>query len=214
WLAWHGPYDDPESFLSRRLAVVEARIRSVLDAAPPGPIRVVSVCAGQGRDLLGALQGHPRAADVDARLVERDPRNTEIARNSITAAGLARVDVVTGDASWTSAYAGAVPADLVLLCGVFGNITDSDIEHTIRALPGLCAAGAAVVWTRHRLAPDLTPTICRWFTESGFEELDFESPGPDRFAVGTHRFATEPIQLPDPPRKLFTFVGYDALLNR
>lgn len=49
-----------------------------------------------------------------------------------------RVVVVCGDASVTSAYVGAVPADLVLLCGIFGNISDADIRATVAmaAAPG------------------------------------------------------------------------------
>lgn len=214
WLAWHSPYDDPTSFLSKRLAVVQARVRAALDNAPPGSIRAISVCAGQGRDIVGVLEDHPRARDVEARLVELDSENAEIARSATASAGLTDVEVVTGDAASTSAYAGVAPADLVLLCGVFGNITDLDIEHTIRALPCLCAVGATVIWTRHRLAPDLTPAIRGWFAEGGFEELGFESPGPGHFSVGTHRLTTEPTPLPDPPQRLFTFVGFDALLGR
>jgi hypothetical protein len=37
--------------------------------------------------------------------------------------GLDGVHVVAGDASITDAHAGALPADLILLCGVFGSIT-------------------------------------------------------------------------------------------
>jgi hypothetical protein len=33
---------------------------------------VISLCAGQGRDLLGVLADHPRREDVRARLVELD----------------------------------------------------------------------------------------------------------------------------------------------
>ena len=47
WHAWHNAYDDPGSSLARRLAVVRARIADTLDAAPPGPLRAVSMCAGQ-----------------------------------------------------------------------------------------------------------------------------------------------------------------------
>jgi hypothetical protein len=108
----------------------------------------------------------------------------------------------------------STPANLVLVCGVFGNVTDADVERTIHALPALCAARATVVWTRHRRAPDLTPAIRRWFAEAGFDELGFDSPGPGRFAVGAHQFVGEPRPLPDPPRRLFTFVGYDELLSR
>src|SRR2546429_389313 len=60
WSEWHRAYDEPGSNLSQRLRIVQARIREVLDAAPPGPITAVSICAGQGRDLLEVLAVHPR----------------------------------------------------------------------------------------------------------------------------------------------------------
>ena len=71
WREWHTAYDG-DTPLTQRLAIVQARIADALDAAPPGPIRVISMCAGQGRDLLGVLADHPRRADVRARLVELD----------------------------------------------------------------------------------------------------------------------------------------------
>src|ERR1700733_6750876 len=96
WYDWHAFYDDPGSGLSRRLLWVQDQIRAALDAAPPGPIRAISLCAGQGLDLIGPLgptrlcagqacvlsgvpAAPPRAADVTARLVELAPRNPEVA---------------------------------------------------------------------------------------------------------------------------------------
>src|ERR1700694_3658252 len=73
WLDWHGAYDVPDSPLALRLAVVQQCIADALDAAAPGPVRVISMCAGDGRDLLGALDGHPRGRDVTGRLLELDP---------------------------------------------------------------------------------------------------------------------------------------------
>ena len=73
WHAWHDAYDDPGSSLAQRLRVVQARIAATLDAAPPGPLRALSMCAGQGRDLIPVLASHPRGRDVTARLVELDP---------------------------------------------------------------------------------------------------------------------------------------------
>ena len=43
--AWHDEYDDPESPLSRRLAVVVAETRVALARCPVGPVRLLSVCA-------------------------------------------------------------------------------------------------------------------------------------------------------------------------
>jgi hypothetical protein len=68
---------------------------------------------------------------------------------------------------------GAVPADLVLVCGVFGNISDDDVKTTVLALPTLCAHGGTVIWTRHRREPDLTGAIRTWFKEAGFVERAF-----------------------------------------
>src|SRR5690348_11527682 len=113
WGAWHDAYDDPGSSLAQRLAVVQARIAAALDAAPPGPLHAVSMCAGQGRDLIPVLASHPRGRDVTARLVELDPALAAAARRAAGEAGLPGVEVVTGDASLTDAYAGLVPAHLV-----------------------------------------------------------------------------------------------------
>ncbi|MFI0448427.1 SAM-dependent methyltransferase [Actinomadura sp. 6N118] len=210
WAEWHEAYDDPGSPLSRRLLTVQERIRDVLDEAPPGPIIAVSSCAGQGRDLLGVLAGHPRSADVAARLVELDEHNVRVARAAIEEAGLANVEAVAGDASRTDAFAGAVPADLVLVCGVFGNLADADIERTISLLPQLCAEGAHVVWTRNRRPPDVTPHIHRWFEKHGFEKRWSSPPLERGYGVGVHRYRGEPAPLERGVR-LFTFVGYDAL---
>ena len=175
WFDWHRAYDDPASDLAGRLRAVQGQIAGALDRASPGPLRVVSVCAGQGRDLLEVLVDHPRRSDVRARLVELNLHNAAVASEAVRAAGLDGVEVVVGDASVTTVYDGAVPADLVLLCGVFGHATDDDIRSTIRHLPTLCARGGIVVWTRGGFHPDLRPTIRSWFVEEGFGEVAFQT---------------------------------------
>jgi hypothetical protein len=210
WLEWHQPYDDPGSALSRRLAIVQARIAEALRRRPEGPVRAVSMCAGQGRDLIGVLADHPRRHDVTARLVEFDERNVEIARAAARAAGLPGVEVVARDAGMADAYEDAVPADLVLVCGVFGNISDDDILRTIRFLPQLCGPGATVIWTRHRHPPDLTPSIRQWFERSKLEEVAYDAPVDSLFGIGVQRFHGAPVPLQRRTR-LFTFVGFDSL---
>jgi hypothetical protein len=210
WWQWHERYDDPSSELSQRLSVVQHRLAQELDRCPAGTVYLTSMCAGQAKDVVGALSGHPRRDDVKATLVELDERNVDIARSSIAAAGLPGVDVVQADAGGTDAYAGTAPAYLLLACGVFGNITDADIACTISALPTLCAANAYVIWTRHRRPPDLTPSINTWFEAAGFKPEAYDGPEGTLFGVGAHRFVGEPRGL-EPGQKLFTFVGSDAL---
>jgi hypothetical protein len=205
WWRWHQDYSDPSSALAARLRVVIARTREAINAAPAGPVRLVSACAGQGHDVVGALRDHPRRADVRGRLIELDPANAAAARTALAEAGLSDLDVLEGDAGSSDAFVGAVPADVVLLCGIFGNISDQDIENTVRAASQLCAPGATVLWTRHRRSPDLTPSIRSWFVECGFEEVAFDSPPEKSFAVGTNRLARDPEPLITRTR-LFSFL--------
>jgi hypothetical protein len=200
WHAWHSAYDDPHSNMSRRLVLVQDRIRAWLDSAPPGRLTVLSMCAGQGRDLLGVLPTHPRRHDVTAHLVELDPG---LAATAARAADGLNVRVIVGDAALTDQYAGLVPADLVLVCGVFGNLSDADVEATIDAGTQLCATGGTVVWTRNRRAPDLVPQICAWYEERGFERVWLSPPG-TTIGVGVHRFTGQPAPLATGVR-LFTF---------
>ncbi len=208
WRAWHEDYADPASALGRRLVVVQRLVGSALDDAPSGPVRVISVCAGQGHDLIGVIAQHRRREQVAARLVELDEHNAQQARAAVREAGLEQVEVLTADASITDAYAGAVPADLVLLCGVFGNISQADIASTIANLPRLIAPAATVIWTRHRHPPDATPHIRETFAGEGFEELAFEDSPP--FGVGVNRLDAPPKPFERGVR-LFEFIGYDVL---
>ncbi|MGP0032373.1 MAG: class I SAM-dependent methyltransferase family protein [Acidimicrobiales bacterium] len=207
WVRWHQAYEDPGSPLSVRLRLVQAAVGEVLDGQPPGPITMISLCAGQGRDVIDTLAGHPRRADVRARLVEWDPALVAFARARAVAAGVGdMVEVLEGDAAEARLYEDAVPADLVLVCGVFGNISEEDIEATIAALPSFCAAGASVIWTRHRRPPDKTPTIRALFGRAGFEEVSFDAPSGYVLAVGRHRLAGPPGAF-DPGLRLFDFIG-------
>jgi len=206
WVAWHAAYDDPDSPLSTRLRAVRGHLSDALDAAPPGPVRLVSLCAGQGHDVLGVLPGHPRGQQVAAVLVEYDPQNAALAREGAAQAGLPQVEVRQADAARVASYADALPADVLLLCGIFGNVSDEDIERTAAAAPALCAPGATVIWTRHRRAPDLTPRIRGWFQASGFDEVAFDVPDQTLtgVSVGVGRLAVPPpATLPGGP--LFTF---------
>lgn len=193
WREWHERYDDPASWHAARLVAVQALLRRAL----PGAQRVLSICAGDGRDVLPLLERH-----VHVRLLETDPELS--ARAAARAADLPDAEILRADAGVTDSYAGVVPADVVLLCGVFGNVVDADVERTIRTLPQLCAEGGRVVWTRHRTSPDLTVSIRAWLAEVGFEELAFESPGPESWSAGLH-VSTVPPQPLRTGVRLFSF---------
>ena len=93
------------------------------------------------------------------------------------------------DAADTSAYVDAVPADLVLLVGIFGNISRTDVSTTIATAPQFCAPGATVIWSRGRDRDDINDSIRAEFGDAGFTELGYaESALPSRPALGSMRY--------------------------
>jgi len=205
WVAWHTAYDDPSSSLSERLRRVRSHLSDAIDRAPAGQVSLVSLCAGQGHDVIGVLPRHPRRDDVRAVLVEADERNAGLARRAAAEQGLAHVEVRQADASLVTGFADALPADVLLLCGIFGNVTDHDIKRTVRAAPALCRSGATVIWTRHRRPPDLTSQVRAWFAEGGFEEIAFDALETTALtSVGVNRLRRAPAAAL-PGDRLFTF---------
>ena len=205
WVAWHAAYDDPSSPLSARLRQVRSHLSDAIDQAPAGRVSLVSLCAGQGHDVIGVLPGHPRRDDIRAVLVEADERNASLARRAAAEQGLVRVEVRQADAGLVTSFADALPADVLLLCGIFGNVTDHDIKRTVQAASALCRVAATVIWTRHRRPPDLTSQVRAWFAESGFEEIAFDALRTDALtSVGVNRLRRAPAaRLPG--HRLFAF---------
>ncbi|GAB3238285.1 hypothetical protein [Kineosporia babensis] len=204
WYSWHAPYDDLESEQTDRLAVVQERLVEYLDAAPAGSLRSLSLCSGQSRDLLPILVSHPRGGDVRATMIELDPLNASFLHGALGSTRLETVDVVVADAGESGSYVGAVPADLVLLCGVLANIELGDAFALVDALPTLCAAGATVVWSTYgdSLA-DVDAVLARFGTGS-FEPVSLHREPGGSYVVGVHRFIGEPQPL-QAGRRLFAF---------
>jgi Putative methyltransferase len=209
WSAWHEDYADPDSALSLRLVAVRSEIRRALTHGAPSqePFRVLSACAGDGRDILGVLaeQDEQLRRRVEVTLLETDRRNLDRAERFCRDAGLSGVRLLDRDAGLSSSYLDAAPADLVLMCGVFGNLSDADVRRLIEFLPALCRPGATLIWTRSRRAPDLTPSIRDWLAAAGFPELSFTAPPGVLGSVGANRFDGEPQPLPAGQR-LFSFL--------
>jgi hypothetical protein len=110
------------------------------------------------------------------------------------------------DAGYSDAYTGAVPADLVLLIGIFGNISEADLMRTIKASPQLCASGAMLLWSRGRRdVNDLNDQIRAQFHDAGFAELAYDTlDRGSRPAVGALRYGGPAVGLVG-GQHLFTF---------
>lgn len=200
YVGWHDEYERLGSRLHLRLVVVRDLLAGALDKLPDGPLRVISVCAGQGHDVVSVARRHRRGGD----LVGRDPHNAAAARAAIAAAGLRKLEVLEADAGLSDAYVGACPADVVLVCGVLGNISDDEIEMTLKFLPRLCATGAWVLWTRGPRPVGIIAAIEGWLIEAGFEPRALVVPDAALFGVGAARLVG-PAQPFQSGKRLFRF---------
>lgn len=206
YVRWHDDYDDPGSSLSWRLAGIRDAIGRFLDAND-GPVRVLSACAGDGRDILGVLTERDDAArcsvvllEIESVLAQRAARTADEQLPNVT------VEVRQLDAGRTDSYVGAAPADLVLLVGILGNLTEHDVEATIAAAPQLCAPGATLIWSRSIEPIDRNGAVREWFKDADFAEVDYQaidwggSP-----AFGVERYDGPPVPL-QPGQTIFTFI--------
>ncbi|MBD2384480.1 class I SAM-dependent methyltransferase family protein [Cylindrospermum sp. FACHB-282] len=208
WLEWHDLYNT-EPKLQQRLEIVREYISYSLDNSPTGSIRVVSLCAGDGRDLLGTLANHPRAKDVYARLVEINPQLVERGRATIESLGLTKqIEFINGDATASANYVGAVPADIVIVCGIFGNLADeNELNRLLGNLSFLSKKGAFVLWTRgHSNGVASSETVRKYFREFGFDEVYFKLTATGDMGVGIHRYLGESLTVLK-EQNLFVFSG-------
>src|SRR5262249_51249026 len=154
WSQWHQLYDVSPALMDRLTAVRE-QIRTTLDERAAGPIQIISICAGDGRDLIGALSDHSRRHDVAAWLLDPDRASPPRGRAAGEEAGVqGQIRFLAADASRARSYVGLVPADVILVSGVIGHLRTRDVPWLIGNLPMLCKSGGCVIWNRHVVMND------------------------------------------------------------
>jgi hypothetical protein len=153
--------------------------------------------------LAGAASDHPRAGDVRGVAVELNAGLAAIAAQALRAAGTS-VEVRCGDAGRPIHWDDVLPVDVLLLAGIFGNLTDEHVQRTVGATASMVRPGGTIIWTRHRKAPDLTPSIRGWFDDAGCTPVGFASAGPESYAVGVERRSDAPVGKAL-PEQLFRF---------
>jgi hypothetical protein len=205
WKKWHTLYDDNDSGLAKRLRLVQESISDSLPNTIEDRFQIIDICSGDGRDLLDVLAHYPVKEQVYSYLVELDERLAEESKNTANEKGLPNVAVINGDASALRTYVSVPRADLILLCGVFGNISSADIQNTIETLPQLSKQGTKVIWTRHLRQPETIPIIQNLFIANNFSKVDFKTTDDRSYVIATYEFHGSP-EPPESNTRLFTFI--------
>jgi hypothetical protein len=187
-----------QNLYQQRLASVQQHLTRCLDSVPAGRVCILSVCAGDGRDVIGVLTAHPRRRDVSARLVELDPHSVATGVQSVAAAGLQ--DVVTflhADATTYATYQGLTPAEIVLLCGVWGHVPADQRRAVVDALATFCTPGGSLVWTRG-IAKGVTRVqeIESLFANSAWEQVGRDITADNNWVVASYRYSGPARTLP------------------
>lgn len=197
WSGWpEAAYQQPR--YRQRLAAVQEHLAQSLDQAPRGALRIISMCAGDGRDVIGALQSHQRRTDVTAWLVELNRQSVSAGFRDAQDAGLQ--DVVTflnQDATLYATYKDFVPAAIVLVCGVWGHVPAQERALLVDGIASLCKPGATVIWTR-----GVSQGMSRFreiethFSGSRWQQDRLTCTSDSNWAVATYRYCGPPVDLP------------------
>jgi len=181
-----------------RLSVVQAHLTECLEVAPAGPLRIVSVCAGDGRDVIGVLRSHPRRTEVTAWLVELDRVSVTAGIQLTTSEGLGKsVNFLHKDATAFETYLQIAPSDILLVCGVWGHVPVDERSQLVYALSCFCRPGGTVIWTcGAKKGGNRVQAIQSLFTGSSWECVRLSSTPDQRWAVATHRYCGPPNALP------------------
>ena len=197
WSGWPGKVYERAGY-RQRLATVQAHLAECLDLAPAGPVRILSMCAGDGRDVIGVLGSHPRRDDVVAWLVELNGTSVAVGVGQAKRAGFeSRVNFLHGDATAFATYQDIAPGDIVLVCGVWGHVPLDERGSLVRACGSLCKPGGVVIWTRGvRQWTARFEAIRELFASPAWEEIRVTITHDAKWAVATHRYLGPASALP------------------
>lgn len=192
WEQWHSLYDESPA-LQERLILVREHICGALLRQSAEPVHIISICAGDGRDVTGALAASDRRKKVQADLFESNAQLVAHGQAAVNHVHLnAEVTFHCADATQSSTYRDLSRAHVVVLAGVFGNLKDEDVPRLITSLKALCHPGASVVWTRNLVEFDdgerATQMIRDSFSAAEFKEELLARTPRGVFAVATHSF--------------------------
>jgi hypothetical protein len=208
WAKWHDLYDVSIP-LKERLMAVREQIAAAAAKVTGQSLHLVSICAGDGRDVIGTFAAADARQDVHATLIEAHPALVTRGQAAVEQLGLARrITFRCADATQSSTYVDLRPAHILVLSGVFGNLKARDVQRLIAALPSLCAREASVIWTRNLFddGEEATQIIRQCFVAADFREEVLVRTPRGLFAVGTQAFRG--VRRPLPVNQtLFEFTG-------
>jgi hypothetical protein len=200
WGVWSSWPDEAyrQNRYHQRLLTVQGHLADCILGVAQGPVRILSICAGDGRDVIGVVDSHSRRSDISASLVELDGHSVAAGISHTARAGLSNaVHFLNADATLFETYASLPAADIVLLCGVWGHVPADERLQLVRGIASLCKQGGTVIWTR-----GVSQGLARFdeiravFTGGAWAMVRVSITSDRKWAVATSRYCGLPRELP------------------
>ena len=154
-----------------------------------GPIRILSLCAGDGRDVFARAGGRDRRCGTRRRWSSSTTSSPTSPDDGSPHDG---IEVRHGDAGDWRGSSTFCPS--TCCCSAASSATSRSLTFARRSPPcprcSLQGHGDLDPWPV-RPDEDLRPTIRRWFADAGLSEVAFDG-DPERFGVGVARKGTGP----------------------
>jgi Putative methyltransferase len=196
WSGWPERAYGQERY-QQRLFVVKEHLAECLNIAPHGQVRITSLCAGDGRDVIGVLASHQRRNDVAACLVELNRQSVAVGLRLTKSAGLEKiVDFRNEDATVYTTYKNSPRSDIVLVCGVWAHVPVHERGQLVDAIACLCKPGGTVIWTRG-VSKGMTRLheIESLFTGAYWNKVRISLTPNKNWAVASYRYSGPPKEL-------------------
>ena len=203
WFEWHSVYDNPNISLKIRLAVIADFLKFAWENLPR-ELRILSICAGQAREIEKAVS----EGNLDHRsgidLLDLSEANLAIAVRRLAPLSKGTVTSHVCDAGHSSSYEGHVPANCLVIVGVFSNLSLAHAQRLVARLPQFCSPGAYVIWTRKRDDTDSAGNLRAAFGIAQFRLVRFALV--DDVFVVIHQYCGE-LQRVQLGERIFEFVS-------
>lgn len=173
WTEWHeNAYNNTNSLAYQRTEIVKNLINKYLYEINKNVV-IVSIGAGQGRDILSVLKERKDNNRIFTYLIDTDMECLDYAKNYAEKNNIINVNVVNIDGSLTENYKDIPKADLIIFCGMMNQKNTEEVKSLANNMKFLCNEDAQIIWSRHGYDEDYSTSFRNVFNENFYKELDF-----------------------------------------
>jgi len=195
WTEWHEEaYNDINSLPYQRTEIVKDLINKYLSEIDKN-IVVISIGAGQSRDILPVLIGRKDNDRITTYLIDTDIECLNYAKNYAKDNNIINVHIVDMDGSLVKNYKDIPKADLIIFCGMMTQKNTDEVKNLANNIKLICNEDAQIIWSRHGYDGDYSTPFRNVFNENSYKELDFYISHKEPFFICRNIMMPNPINI-------------------